>query len=32
VQDFITVNKLPNAPWAGLETEIETVIARYFGD
>ena len=30
VQDFITVNKLPAVPWAGLETAILEVIAQYF--
>ena len=32
VQDFITVNKLPNVPWAGLETAVQAVIAQYFSD
>lgn len=30
VQDFITVNKLPAATWAGLEEQIQTIIAAYF--
>jgi hypothetical protein len=32
VQDFITVNKLPSVPWSPLETEIQTVIARFFSE
>jgi hypothetical protein len=31
VQDFVTVNKRPDAPWAGLEEEIVRIMAAYFG-
>ncbi|MFN8491718.1 MAG: NifU N-terminal domain-containing protein [Caldilineaceae bacterium] len=32
VQDFVTVNKLPDAPWAVLETAIQAVLEQYFSD
>lgn len=30
VQDFVTVNKLPAVEWAGLEEQIQTIIANFF--
>ena len=30
VQDFVTVNKYPDATWAGLEEEIVRIVAAYF--
>lgn len=30
VQDFVTVNKYPDAPWDGLEEEIVHIVAAYF--
>jgi len=30
VQDFVTVNKYPDAPWDGLEEEIVRIVAAYF--
>jgi hypothetical protein len=30
VQDFVTVNKRPDAPWEGLEEEIVRIVAAYF--
>jgi hypothetical protein len=30
VQDFVTVNKRPDAPWEGLEEEIVHIVAAYF--
>jgi hypothetical protein len=30
VQDFVTVNKRPDAPWEGLEAEIVRIVAAYF--
>ncbi len=32
VQDFITVNKLPETPWSPLDAEIQTMIARFFSE
>jgi len=32
VQDFITINKLPDVPWAALENTIQTVIAQFFSE
>lgn len=32
VQDFVTVNKLPDVPWAVLEAAIQAVISRYFSE
>ena len=29
-QDFVTVNKLPAVAWAGLEEQIQTIIANFF--
>ncbi len=30
VQDFVTVNKLPDAAWEGLEEEIVRIVTAYF--
>lgn len=30
VQDFVTVNKYPDALWEGLEEEIVHIVATYF--
>ncbi len=32
VQDFVTVNKVPHVPWAGLEEEIRQQIEAYYMD
>lgn len=32
VQDFVTVNKLPNVPWAMLETAIQAVLEQYVSE
>lgn len=32
VQDFVTVNKLPDVSWAVLETAIQAVLEQYFSD
>ncbi|CAN5676781.1 hypothetical protein BH10CHL1_BH10CHL1_27860 [soil metagenome] len=32
VQDFITVNKLPDASWSPLDTKIQTLIACFFSE
>ncbi|MCX6050528.1 MAG: NifU N-terminal domain-containing protein [Chloroflexi bacterium] len=31
-QDFITVNKLPDAPWSPLDAKIQAVISQFFRD
>ena len=31
VQDFITVNKMPDADWDALTTLIQSIIAEHFG-
>ncbi len=32
VQDFITVNKLPDVPWSPMDIEIQTIIAQFFSE
>lgn len=32
VQDFVTVNKYPDASWQPLEQEISAIIAAFFAD
>lgn len=32
VQDFITVNKYPDADWDPLQAEIQTTIEHFFGE
>lgn len=31
VQDFITVNKMPDVPWTELEDRVQQIIAAHFG-
>lgn len=31
VQDFVTVNKLPDVPWEPLDQQVKAVIADHFG-
>jgi hypothetical protein len=32
VQDFITVNKLPDVPWDGLESRVQAIIEAHFDE